>query len=250
MANLMSTIYIGYVVEIIYKNSKPTLDLRIRVPSIHGASADRGIADKDLPIARPLMMPGIQLSSINFTKFIQSTNKLYIVFESGNFNKPVYLGVKGNTDLYDIPMDEINDDWLDSFDIVNPQKDEILVYNDITKKWTNQQQIVSQGERSYAGSDIPDPAVFKTWLKTTDSVLEPENQPMMMSFGMTEEEPSITPGIYSEPVLVEQAPAIYKEITVIEQIPAVYKEQVVLEEQPPIYKEPIIIQTVPPLYKP
>lgn len=106
MSNLMSKIYIGYVVEVIKKNNKPTLELRVRVPSIHGVSSSSGVADKDLPIAKPLLTPGLTINSLKFTEFINNLNKVYVIFESGNFNNPVYLGIKGNSDIYDIPVDD------------------------------------------------------------------------------------------------------------------------------------------------
>lgn len=185
MTNLMSTIYIGYVVEIIKQNNKPTLDLRVRVPSIHGVSESTGIADIDLPIAKPLMMPGTQLDSNNFISFIENLNKVYIIFESGNYNNPVYLGLKTNSDIYDIPMDSVTSDWLDSFNIVNPQQDDILVYNTTTNKFENKLQGMVLPEFHYTGSTRPEQDI-KIWIQINDDEIEaePEMQMLFSTFGI------------------------------------------------------------------
>lgn len=103
--NKMTKIYIGYVIEPIYKDDRITLELRVRVPSIHGINRFNGLKDEDLPIARPLFMPGITYDQELFLEALDSINKVYIIFESGDLDKPVYLGLKGNSDLYDIPVD-------------------------------------------------------------------------------------------------------------------------------------------------
>jgi len=103
MANLMTNIYIGYVEEIMYKNGKPTLELRIRVPSIHGADESKGIKKSQLPIAKPIITPGTSFNDVQLVEELQAINKVYVMFESGDNQKPVYFGVKGNEDLYTIP---------------------------------------------------------------------------------------------------------------------------------------------------
>ena len=103
--NKMTAIYIGYVTEIIYKNDLPTMELRVRVPSIHGVSSATGLVDEDLPIAKPLFIPGITYNKELFEEALQSLNKVYVIFEAGDDNLPVYLGLKGNSDLYDIPFE-------------------------------------------------------------------------------------------------------------------------------------------------
>lgn len=103
--NEMSNIYIGYVVEPIYRDGKITLELRVRVPTIHGISSKSGVCNDDLPIAKPLFMPGVVYSQEIFLEAIENINKVYIIFEAGNFANPVYLGLRGNPDLYEIPVE-------------------------------------------------------------------------------------------------------------------------------------------------
>jgi len=100
MGNLMSTIYIGYITEVILKNSKPTLELRIRVPSIHGISAAAGLPLSKLPIAKPMVIPGLEYNAESFLESVKKLNKVFVIFESGDYDKPIYFGVKGNSDLY------------------------------------------------------------------------------------------------------------------------------------------------------
>lgn len=103
MSNLMSTVYIAYVVEIIYKDGAPTLDMRVRVPSIHGAK----VPSSQLPIAKPMVIPGSEFNAETLVSMMSKLNKVYVIFESGDYNKPVYFGVKGNGDLYDLPTQSV-----------------------------------------------------------------------------------------------------------------------------------------------
>lgn len=97
--------HIGYVVEAIYKNGKPTLELRVRVPTVHGASDKKGVKDRDLPIAKPMIFSGAVLDLETFEETLKNLSMVYIIFESGNLNKPVYFGIKGDSGLYDLPFD-------------------------------------------------------------------------------------------------------------------------------------------------
>jgi hypothetical protein len=103
MSNLMTKLYIAYVVDIIYENGKPNFNLRVRVPSIHGASNATGINDADLPIAKPLFSPGVGYNQSLLEETLQNVNKVYVIFESGNYSKPVYLGLKNDETLNAIP---------------------------------------------------------------------------------------------------------------------------------------------------
>lgn len=103
--NAMSKIYIGYVVEPIYQDNRITFELRVRVPSIHGTSSQNGVRNEDLPIAKPLFIPGLVYNQKAFLDALESINKVYVVFESGQHRSPVYLGLKGNHDLYQIPIE-------------------------------------------------------------------------------------------------------------------------------------------------
>ena len=99
--NLMTQIYIGYVKEIIYDSTcMPTMALRIRVPTVHGVDSKSGLPDEDLPIAEPLIIPGIAYNKDNIEDILRNINKVYVIFEGGNYNNPVYFGIKGNSSLY------------------------------------------------------------------------------------------------------------------------------------------------------
>lgn len=103
MANLTSNIYIGYVVEVIKDSeNNPTFELRVRIPTIHGVDSKKGVPTKNLPIARPLLMPGAILNKNAFVEHFENINKVFIIFESGIFSKPFYLSI-GNNDLYSLP---------------------------------------------------------------------------------------------------------------------------------------------------
>ena len=102
MSNLMSKIYIGYVESIVKgRFGQPTLDLRIRVPSIHGTDGTKGVKNQHLPIARPLLAPGTQINKAKFIEHLEHINKVFVVFESGNYNKPFYLGIT-NSAIHEI----------------------------------------------------------------------------------------------------------------------------------------------------
>lgn len=103
MSNLMTKLYIAYVVDIIYDNGKPNFNLRVRVPSIHGATGATGIDDADLPIAKPMFNPGLGYNQSLLEETLQNVNKVYVIFESGDYSKPVYLGLKNDESLNTIP---------------------------------------------------------------------------------------------------------------------------------------------------
>jgi len=88
---------IAVVVEVIKDiDDLPTLELRVRIPTIHGV-LPRGVADNLLPLAKPLIIPG---STVDTTKF--NTNivgaKLFVLLENGDVNKPLYLGMPAGAD--------------------------------------------------------------------------------------------------------------------------------------------------------
>lgn len=125
-------IYIGYVVEIVRDNNdQPTLELKVRVPAIHGISSLTGTPDEHLPIAKPLITPGILIDTNKFVEFITNLNKVYIVFESGNFTKPIYLGIVGNKDVYSL------NDWTTFFEVDEPEEGQVLTYDEESEKWVN-----------------------------------------------------------------------------------------------------------------
>lgn len=97
MGNLMSNLYIAYVVEVIKDtNNIPTTELRIVVPSIHGLNYTD---NSRLPIAPPLVIPGMSISSQDletiYTDYMIGSTVI-VMFIQGNYSKPVYLGVLGH----------------------------------------------------------------------------------------------------------------------------------------------------------
>lgn len=106
MANLMTNIYIAYVEEIIYKDGLPTLGLRVRIPTIHGTNSTTGLSREQLPIAKPIFPLGFTYKISALENALKKINKVFVMFESGDQNKPVYFGLKGNEDLYEIPNDQ------------------------------------------------------------------------------------------------------------------------------------------------
>jgi len=96
MGNLMSTLYIGYVKEIIRDAlGVPTFDLRVHVPAIHGF---RVSDETKLPIARPLVTPGMTIMQEDLEAIYNDNligQRVIVFFESGNKTNPIYLGVVG-----------------------------------------------------------------------------------------------------------------------------------------------------------
>ena len=96
MGNLMSTLYIGYVKEIIRDAlGAPTFDLRVHVPAIHGF---RVSDETKLPIARPLVIPGMTIMQEDLEAIYNDNligQRVIVFFESGNKTNPIYLGVVG-----------------------------------------------------------------------------------------------------------------------------------------------------------
>ena len=99
MSNLMSTLYLGYITEVIKDNDKPTFDLRVIVPSVHGLGK---LQNKDLPIAKPLTIPGLSITQEEVESIYSEDligKKVIVFFEAGNLAKPIYLGVCGYTPI-------------------------------------------------------------------------------------------------------------------------------------------------------
>lgn len=79
--------YKAIVVEIIKdQEDKPTLELRIKIPSIH-----QGLKDIDLPIAKPLVIPGTILDKDLFLSAVVELQYIYVMFDSGKLAKPLYI---------------------------------------------------------------------------------------------------------------------------------------------------------------
>jgi len=134
--NKMSNIYIGYIVEAIYIEDTPTFDLRIRIPSLHGLNSANGVADADLPIARPLLMPGTILDIERFENFVGSVRMVYVILEFGDLGRPVYLGLRSNFDSYSLePIESLYSYVVDLIEeitgyIIQEYTEDILVSAD------------------------------------------------------------------------------------------------------------------------
>lgn len=107
--NLMSKLYVGYVVEAIYDAGVPTLDLRVRIPTLHGASSQLGVKDEDLPIAKPLITPGTVIDINNFTNMLANLKTVYVFFEFGDTSRPVYFGLRSETSIIGYPIINLTD---------------------------------------------------------------------------------------------------------------------------------------------
>lgn len=146
MSNLTSNIYIGYVTEVLKDNNgQPTFELKVRIPTIHGVDNKTGVKQSDLPIARPLLMPGNTLNKDSFLEHIESINKVFIIFESGNFSKPFYLSI-GNNKLYTLPAysgeasapdTPATQQWvlLQNFAYQVDLDDSLKIFNDPVENW-------------------------------------------------------------------------------------------------------------------
>lgn len=100
--NSMTKIYIGFVEEVIRDSeNNPTLELRVRVPTIHGPNSTSGLVSSSLPIAKPLILPGMLIDK-TFIEFIKNTDRVYIIFEFGDYTKPVYFGIRNDQSLYNM----------------------------------------------------------------------------------------------------------------------------------------------------
>ena len=197
MADLANKIFIGYITEIIHKSGKPTLELRVRIPSVHGASGDFGLKDADLPIAKPMFTPGTYISSERFEAFIQDINKVFVMFEAGDYNCPVYFGVKGNSELHDIQVDtamerlvltsitvapvnpEIGDVYYNSTskllfiwdglvwgNSLSPQLGQIYSFNSLNYIWDLADLVkIGTSEKHIISIEQPDPAIYKIWFE-------------------------------------------------------------------------------------
>jgi hypothetical protein len=101
MTNKMSTIFLGKVVEVIKDNDGvPTLELKVRVPTIHGSNYRTGVRDRDLPIAKPLVIPGLSYNSETFEEDVSKYKRVYIIFNQGDYNDPVYFGIATPRESY------------------------------------------------------------------------------------------------------------------------------------------------------
>lgn len=85
-------LYIAIIEEVILDpEGKPTLELRIRVPNMH-----YGLKKEFLPIAKPLILPGVIINPEEFINQIERTTRVYVFFEQNNLNRPRYIST---TDL-------------------------------------------------------------------------------------------------------------------------------------------------------
>lgn len=96
--NLQTNIYTGYIEEVIYKDEAPTLSVRIRIPSIHGTGS-RGLKTEQLPIAQPLLIPGIEVNPTVLLDHLSTTKKVMTMLESGNASSVLYFGLRATPQI-------------------------------------------------------------------------------------------------------------------------------------------------------
>lgn len=94
MTNKTSKIYIGSVEELI-KDSEDnsTLKLRVRIPTLHGTSKYTGVPTEKLPIALPLITPGLTYNKETFENDSIIGRKVYLILSGGFFDNVLYLGI-------------------------------------------------------------------------------------------------------------------------------------------------------------
>lgn len=84
-------IYKAIVEEIIKDtNEEPTFELRVRAPVVHF-----GLKKEDLPIARPITLPGLGLDAIKFIDDLEKINYVYVIFEDDDMSLPIYFIIGG-----------------------------------------------------------------------------------------------------------------------------------------------------------
>jgi hypothetical protein len=84
----LSYIFRGKVVS--NKDPKGICRIKVRVPSVHGASEKDGISDKGLPFAMPCSMSASFDAGTFIVPEVGST--VFVFFEGGEPNKPIYIG--------------------------------------------------------------------------------------------------------------------------------------------------------------
>lgn len=106
LTNKMTKFYVGLVEDIIRdENNNPTADLRIRIPNLH-----LGLKTEELPIAKPIYVPGTKINRNLLIEQIDNIKRVYVIFEYGDTSRPRYIGVADFVNDYDITTDadEIN----------------------------------------------------------------------------------------------------------------------------------------------
>lgn len=89
-----SNIYTAYVEEVIEVNGEPSFDLRIRIPQVHGLKGASNIKDIDLPIAKPLLTPGMVVNREAFMKYFEVANTVQVLVKDLNFRTIYYFGLQ------------------------------------------------------------------------------------------------------------------------------------------------------------
>jgi len=98
MSKHKDTFFMAKVVEVILDEGVPTLELRIRIPTLHGSST-AGVADADLPKAKPMLIPGTIVDPDHFDTTIVG-EIVYIILEGGDVTRPLYFGLRGSAADY------------------------------------------------------------------------------------------------------------------------------------------------------
>lgn len=86
-------LYTAYIEEVMRdEENKPTLGLRVRIPSKHGRKETSAIQLADLPIAYPLVMPGSIMDLDKFDTYITEAKTVTVMVRDGRLNNLYYLG--------------------------------------------------------------------------------------------------------------------------------------------------------------
>ncbi len=98
MADSKDKLFVAKVVEVIKDSGTPTLELRVRIPTLHG-DEQTGLRDSELPLAKPMLLPGTVLDSSRFDENIVGSI-IYVILEYGLVTNPMYFGLKGTKGDY------------------------------------------------------------------------------------------------------------------------------------------------------
>lgn len=89
----MNKIYTAYIEELIKDaDNNTTLELRVRIPQVHGTAQSSGVPTQDLPIAKPLLIPGMIINKTKFENYLNLVTTVQVLVKDANFTRIYYLG--------------------------------------------------------------------------------------------------------------------------------------------------------------
>lgn len=97
-------IYVAYIEELMRDaTGKPTLGLRVRIPSRHGYVDS--LSKDELPIAYPLLIPGAVVDTTEFENQMREADSVLVIVRDGNLQYPNYIGLTTTTPLEQSTID-------------------------------------------------------------------------------------------------------------------------------------------------